>query len=280
MNLQIPYSKEYKTIIMGFIKKRVEVASAKKVLIGLSGGVDSSVVAKIVAEAVGKELVLGLIMPVKETKDTQVAVGFAEEIGIEYQIVKLDKAFSTLLNTYLKGFAGDVQHLPQMVTGNLSSRLRMTTLYFYANLLNGIVMGTSNKTELLTGYFTKYGDGGTDAMPLGDLYKTQVFKLAEELAIPRHIISKKPTAGFYKGQTDEDELGIDYPTLDKILYGIELRLETEEISESIGVESEVVRRIERMVQKAAHKRFLGIVAKVGVRTPGFDWRENIDFGLE
>ena len=280
MNLELGYSNEFVPILHGFIKKRIAIAQARRVLLGLSGGLDSSVVAKLVADAAGKEMVLVLIMPVKETSDTDEAIRLAEEFGIEYKHIDLEQNFRSLVTSYSSSLCISPGELPPLVTGNLSSRLRMTTLYFSANLFDGMVMGTSNKTELLTGYFTKYGDGGTDAMPLGDLYKTQVFKLAEDIGVPERIIEKPPTAGFYQEQTDEGELGIDYATLDKILYGLELRFTAWEIAGYLTVDVTEISRIETMVQRAAHKRFLGMVPKIGIRTPGFDWRENMDFGLE
>jgi len=280
MNLELGYSTEFVSILHGFIRKRIAITRAKKVLLGLSGGLDSSVVAKLVADAAGKEMVLVLIMPVKETSDTDEAVLLAEEFGIEYRLIDLGPSFRSLVTSYTNSLGISPEKLPPLVPGNLSSRLRMATLYFSANLLEGMVMGTSNKTELLTGYFTKYGDGASDAMPLGDLYKTQVFKLAQDIGVPRRIIEKPPTAGFYQDQTDEGELGIDYATLDKILHGFELRLTAREIAAYLGVDEAEVSRIETMVQRAAHKRFLGMIPKIGIRTPGFDWRENMDFGLE
>jgi len=280
MKLDPGYNSECITIIHQFIQKRIEISRARKVLVGLSGGLDSSVVAKLVADAVGPEMVLGLMMPVRETTDTGEGIRLAEEYGVEYRVVDLEDDFQSLLACYSKALGVPPEMIPPMSRGNLSSRLRMATLYFAANLYGGIVMGTSNKTELLTGYYTKYGDGASDAMPLGDLYKTQVFKLAGEIGVPEHIIQKKPTAGFFPGQTDEGDLGMDYGTLDRILHGLELRFRAEEIAEYLALDVAEVERIEKRVQRSAHKRSLGMIPKLGIRTPGFDWRENMDFGLE
>ena len=280
MELEPPYDSDYITVLHQFIRKRVEIAGARKVLVGLSGGLDSTVVAKLVADALGKDRVICLLMPVKDTRDTEEGKSLAEEFGIEYRLVHLEKDFQALLDSYSRVHKLSGNDLLRLAPGNLSSRLRMASLYFAANLMGGLVMGTSNKTELLTGYFTKYGDGGSDAMPLGDLYKTQVYRLAEEIGVPGRVIIKKPTAGFYQGQTDEDELGVDYATLDKVLYGLELRFTSVEIAERLGLDSREPLRIEKMVQKAAHKRSLGMIPKLGLRTPGFDWRENMDYGLE
>ena len=162
-----------------------------------------------------------------------------------------------------------------MAEGNIKARIRMVMLYYHANLHNYLVLGTSNKSELLVGYFTKYGDGGSDAMPMGDLYKTQVFELARELGIPESIVEKPPTAGLFRGQSDEKDLGMKYSELDMILRGIELRLELKDISDITGFPLETVTRIQKKVHGSAHKRCLGKIPKLGLRTIGLDWRENV-----
>ncbi|MEM4589503.1 MAG: NAD(+) synthase, partial [Thermoplasmata archaeon] len=134
-------------------------------------------------------------------------------------------------------------------------------------------IGASNKSELLTGYFTKYGDGASDIMPIGDLYKTQVRLLAKKVGLPDKIINKIPTAGLWKGQTDEDELGIDYATLDKILFGIELLMDDETISKETSINIERIRKVREMVENTKHKRILIYIPKLGVRTVGLDFRE-------
>jgi NAD+ synthase len=134
-------------------------------------------------------------------------------------------------------------------------------------------MGTSNKSELLTGYFTKFGDGGADFSPIGDLYKSQILDLAKAIEIPDDIIKKPPTAGLWDDQTDEGELGIRYQDLDAILMGIELRLEPKEIAEKVGIDLAEVTRILDMVEKNVHKRKMPLIPKIGIRTLGLDWRE-------
>jgi NAD+ synthase len=136
-----------------------------------------------------------------------------------------------------------------------------------------IVMGTSNKSEMLVGYYTKFGDGGADFCPIGDLYKTQVRELGERIGVPEHIIAKVPTAGLWKGQTDEGELGISYEELDDILYGFELNLSEEEIAKRTGLETSKLERVWRMHRQSVHKRKMPLIPKLGVRTIGLDWRE-------
>ena len=151
----------------------------------------------------------------------------------------------------------------------------MLMLFEYANMTKSLVCGTSNKSEMLIGYFTKYGDGGVDIQPIGDLYKTQVYMVAKYLNIPEEIISKPPTAGLWKGQTDEGEIGIEYKTLDKILCGLEQKLENEEIADILGIKKSDVERIRSMRIKSQHKRRSPLIPKIGVRTPGLDWRSPV-----
>ena len=198
--------------ITRFIEKKVDEAKADGVVIGLSGGLDSSVVAALSVRALGKEGVLGLLLPSPTTNpdDTRDAEELARSLDIQYKKIPLEPI--------LEAFRGSLE-VDKFAYGNLMARVRMILLYYYANLNNLLVVGTGNKTELSVGYFTKYGDGGCDMLPLGDLYKTEVKELAKELAIPEKIIEKTPTAGLWEGQTDEGELGIKYEELDNVLKG-------------------------------------------------------------
>lgn len=166
----------------------------------------------------------------------------------------------------------------KMALANIKTRARMILLYEYANRTKSLVCGTSNKSELLIGYFTKYGDGGVDFQPLGDLYKTQIYQLAKYLDIPKPMISKSPSAGLWHGQTDEKELGMSYETLDKILYGLELKLDVKEIKKNVNVKETDIERIKRTRVKSQHKRRSPLVPKVGIRTPGLDWRSPVQEG--
>ena len=136
-------------------------------------------------------------------------------------------------------------------------------------------MGTSNKSELLIGYYTKWGDGASDFLPIGDMYKSQVYRLAKELGVPEEILDRKPTAELWEGQTDEDDLGIDYTTLDQILLGLERQLSFKSISSKTGNALGSVERIDRLVKSSIHKRVFPPVCKIGQRTVGLDWRETI-----
>jgi NAD+ synthase len=150
----------------------------------------------------------------------------------------------------------------QIVFGNVKSRLRMTVSYYYANKQKKMVIGTSNKTELLTGFFTKYGDGGVDLMPLADLYKTQIRHLAQYLKIPKNIIKKPPSPGFFPGHTDEDELGISYKTLDLILYSLDKGTTKEIIADQLGISLNCIQSIIDRVKTNEHKRRLPLILRL------------------
>jgi NAD+ synthase len=269
MRLQPKFKKESITVIHTFIKQKVEEANADGVLIGLSGGLDSAVVTKLCSDALGSEKVMALIMPEVATpqEDIKDALNLTTTLGVEYRVIDISEtvgAFAELLSPI---------ELDKTALGNIKARCRMIILYTHANLENKIVMGTSNKSELLCGYFTKFGDGGADFSPIGDLYKTQIYELARAIEIPENVIEKPPSAGLAEGQTDEGELGITYKELDRILLGIELRNEPETISEKTGIEISEVNRIQNLVEKNVHKRKMPLIPKVGIRTFGLDWRE-------
>ena len=196
--------------IISWIRQQVKDSGAKGIVLGLSGGIDSSVVAALAKAAVGKNNLLVLFMPCNsDPQDLKDAKLVAQELGLKSKLVDL----SVVYNNFLKVLPGAIS----LARGNLKPRLRMSTLYYFANKLNYLVCGTGNKSELMVGYFTKYGDGGVDILPIADLFKRQVCQLAKKLKIPQDIITKLPTAGLWYGQTDEVEMGITYNELDDIL---------------------------------------------------------------
>jgi NAD+ synthase len=200
--------------LVKWIKKRVEESHCKGVVFGLSGGIDSSIVAVLCQKAMG-ENILGLIMPCHSFKeDRDHALLLIKKFNIAFKEVKLDSISDKIKEI----FPSPDQKIAE---NNLKPRLRMLTLYYFANNLNYLVVGTSNKSEIQTGYYTKYGDGGADILPLAGLYKTQINEFAKKLGIPEGIIKKPPSAGLWKDQTDEGELGISYEELDKILLAME-----------------------------------------------------------
>lgn len=225
--------------ISKFIRDTVESSNTTGVVLGLSGGVDSAVVAFLCVRALGKERVLANIMPEKgitTEKDFEDALKIAKMLGIEYNVIEI----SPFVNLFIKTLGED-----KNAVLNLKPRIRMIINYFFANKLRRLVVGTGNKSEIMTGYFTKYGDGGVDFHPIGDLYKTEVYEIARFLGIPEDIVKKTPTAGLYVGQTDEAELGLSYPELDEILKAIEKGIERKD---------EKFERVKRLVNASEHKR--------------------------
>jgi len=243
--------KEIETKIINWLKQKLKQANAKGFIIGLSGGIDSSVTAVLCKKT--NFPVLGLIMPcLSNPKDREDAEKVAEKFGIKYKIIDLSNVFKEMIKI-LEGreYKGE----KTLETINLKPRLRMATLYYFANKLNYLVVGTDNKSEKMTGYFTKYGDGGVDILPLADLFKKDIRKLAKHLSIPREIIDKKPSAGLWHGQTDEDELGISYEKLDWVLEKIEQNKEEE-------IDKETLEKVKNLIKKSEHKRKMPPMCKL------------------
>ena len=235
--------------IVEFIHKTVENANAKGVVVGISGGVDSATTAFLCVKALGKEKVFGLIMPEKgvtREEDVEDALEVCSILGIRHKIVYINPMVEVFLNNLDKG--------SDIAIANLKPRIRMIINYYYANTLNYLVAGTGNKSELMVGYYTKYGDGGVDFLPIGDLYKTEVWELAKYLGVPEKIIKKTPSAGLWVGQTDEGELGITYVKLDTILKALEKGYKPEEIPEKFDVSVEEVKKVVELIEKSKHKR--------------------------
>ena len=267
--LQPRFREEQVEIIRSFIRHHVEESSAKGVVVGMSGGVDSSLVAALCVRAVGAKKVLGVWSGegAPRDADSKDARDWAKALGIElrtYDISPLVTAFQNAMKIPKTG---------RIVLGNVKARVRMIVLYAIANSENRLVMGTGNKSEVAAAYFSKFGDGGADFLPIGDLYKTQVREMAAFLGVPKKIVDKVPTAGLWPGQTDEGELGISYADLDRVLLGIEIHLTPEEIAARAGVPIGKVRHVESLVARGAHKRKTPLIPKIGIRTFGLDWRE-------
>ena len=234
-----------------FIAARVEAAGTERVVLGLSGGVDSSTVAHLAVEALGTEALHGLVLPgsVSDEENMSDAERVATELGIEYDVIEINPFVSRLLDLFPE--AED----DYMAVGNARARARAVINYFVANHENALVLGTGNRTEGLIGYFTKYGDGAVDCNPLGILYKQQVRQVARDLGVPEDVVTKTPTAGLWAGQTDEDELGIGYDTLDAILaLHVDGELSPGATARILDLDRETVERIASMHRRSAHKR--------------------------
>ena len=244
----------YEKIISG-IKAYFNKSSSKKAVIGLSGGIDSSVCARLVADAIGKENVHRLIMPVmglSSQENVADAVELCKLIGMNYSVIHI--------NRFLEGFEDLEWGQSKIAKMNSTSRIRGVLLYNYANTYNALVMGTSNKTEILLGYFTKYGDGAVDVEVIGELLKTDEKELARFMKIPDKFITKIPTAELYHGQTDEGELGISYNEIDKILR---LHIEGKNAEQiiKIGFDRKNVENIFARIKANEHKRNMPPVIK-------------------
>lgn len=234
--------------IINFIIKKAE---GKPVVLGLSGGIDSTVVAYLAAQAIGKEKVFGLIMPSKTNtkEDEKLAILVSNILEIEYDVINIENILASYQQScdYFKN---------KLNSGNLKARIRMSILYGLAGASKSLVLGTGNKSEISIGYFTKHGDAACDLLPLGDLYKTQVRELAKYLKVPAAIINREPTAGLWVGQTDEKEMGISYKLLDQILLALSHKKNLK-CFDPIDVQL-----VQKYIDRSEHKRRLPTICKI------------------
>ena len=246
--------------IIKFIAGEVERAGLRGGVVAVSGGVDSSTTLTLAVRALGAENVRAVTMPeggVTSERDVRDVMELTKRLGVTCDVVEI-----TPLVDVMRGIL-PLYHPEGLIPfGNVKARLRMAIAYHFANSLDMMVIGGTNKTEWLLGYFTKYGDGGVDLMPIADLYKTQVRQLARHLGLPEHIVTKTPTAGLWPGQTDEGELGLSYETLDLILYGFERGMRVEEIAEELRLRPSTVEDVLKRVERNEHKRRLPLILKL------------------
>lgn len=198
---------------LNWIRERVKAAGCTGVVVGESGGKDSATVTALCVRALGKENVVGITMPCNSlSTDMEHAHLVADAFGIKLIEVNIGGAFTTLKNTII-----NEHELNELAVANIKPRLRMTTLYAVAQTLNYLVVGTDNKSEMVMGYFTKWGDGGYDFNPLSDLTMQEVLELGKELGVPEPILTKAPSAGLWEGQTDEKEMGVTYKAIEEYI---------------------------------------------------------------
>jgi NAD+ synthase len=261
---------EVETRVQRFIKDYVEKSGTEGLVLGLSGGIDSCTVTALSALAIGGDKVLGLLLPEKETynrKDIEHSELVAKKFGFKTQMVDL----TSTLEAFYKSIP-IFDPTDNMCKGNVKARTRMIYIYYYANKLNRLVCGSSDKSETMMGYFTKWGDVAADISPIMDLYKTQVRKLAQHIGIPKAIVAKPSSPALWPGQLAESELGIRYEQLDLILYGLEHFMKTEEIAKQLNVEKDLVNRVKHRWLSAEHKRRMLLTSKLEYRTVGTDFR--------
>ncbi|HJN16189.1 MAG TPA: NAD+ synthase [Armatimonadota bacterium] len=258
--------------LCGFINEEIGKFGVGKAVFGMSGGIDSTVSAYLAARALGPENVLGIIMPYKlSNPESQAHAELAAvDLGIETLVVDI----TPMIDAYFEVFP-DADNSRR---GNKMARERMTILYDHSARLGAMVLGTSNKTEILLGYTTIWGDMASAINPIGDLYKTQLWQLARHLNVPAPIIDKKPSADLWEGQTDEGELGFTYEDVDKVFYElIDRRRKVDEIVAD-GFDRAFVEKAYRMVRDSQYKRRMPLIAKLSHRSMDRDFRYSRDWG--
>jgi len=240
--LSVDYGKVAK-MIMAFILSQVKLRKKKGIVVGLSGGIDSTVCVILACRALISHSIIGLSMPEKHVtpqKDLQNVRSLAKKLKIKYKEIDIERGKKFLLNNPIKD---------RLAGGNFSARIRMSLLYYYAATNNLLVLGTADKSELMIGYFTKFGDEGADIFPIGELYKTQVRLLGKELQVPEQILQQPSSPGFWRGQLAEKEIGLPYNEIDRILESYQRsQLDRREFSQK------KIKLVIDMIRKNQHKK--------------------------
>jgi len=249
--------------VVEWIRSFVKRAGAEGVVLGLSGGVDSAVVAALAAKALGSRKVFCLGMPCdSDPSDLVDAKKVSKHLDVQFEVVDLNQLYTDFLKA--REFSTDKDECSSLACANLKARLRMATVYLEANDLNYLVIGTGNRSELLCGYVTKFGDGACDFEPLGNFYKTEVVEMARELGLPKKICNRTPSPGLQAGVTDESELGMPYSKLDPILRFIMSGVRYGDLGDSIGFSKDDYKRVAKMVRDSSHKRRMPLSCPRGV----------------
>lgn len=259
-------------ILTGFIKSEITRAGFSRAVVGLSGGIDSALSCALAVEALGRENVLAVRMPYRTSSPDSLAHAemLIEQLEIPSKTIEITEMVEPL-------FAKDAE-ITKLRKGNIMARERMIVLYDQSEVFKGLVVGTSNKTEILLGYSTQFGDSASALNPIGDLYKTQVRQLSRALNIPAPIIEKPPSADLWDGQTDEGELGYTYESVDKLLFLlVDQRFSAKECVEA-GFDEKFVASVVKRVQRFQYKRMQPPIAKLSNRTIGYDFLYLRDWG--
>jgi len=270
MKFQNEYAEK---ILVDFIKNETSRIGIKKAVIGLSGGIDSAVSTYLTAKALGNKNVTCLLMPCKTSSSNSItdAMLVIKDLDLSYK--KID--ITHMVDSFTESIKDD--GISNIRKGNIMARIRMILLYDESAKQNALVIGTGNKTEILLGYTTIFGDSASALNPVGDLYKTQLRDLANYLGVPQEILDKKPSADLWKGQTDEDELGFTYENVDKYLYmKVEERMSDKELLDA-GFDGAFMKRVNTLIIRSQFKRLPPIIAKIANRTVNVDFRYSRDW---
>lgn len=260
-------------MLVNFLRDEVHKIGFKKVILGLSGGIDSALVAFLAAEAFGAENVYTVMMPYKTSSRESVehAELVVKATGIHTKKVEI----TPMVDPY---FAMN-EDMSSLRKGNMMARTRMNILFDNSAKEGALVLGTSNRTEILLGYSTQFGDSASAINPIGDLYKAQVWALSEFMGVPKEVIDKKPSADLWEGQTDEQELGFSYQMADEILYYLtDERMKPEEVA-ALGYDENIIKSVIRRMKTAQYKRKLPVIANVSERGMGTDFKYPRDWGV-
>lgn len=255
------YDKVY-TELIDFIQKEMKRTGMKKAVLGLSGGLDSAIVAFLASKALGPENVIGILMPYRTSNMSSIddAMKMVEFTGINHKIIEITNAVEAIAKHNMT----DPEHLRAVRLGNIMARVRMITLFDFSTAHNAIVFGTGNRSEILLGYFTLFGDGANAINPIGSIYKTHLFQLAEHLELPEAVVKKAPSADLFEGQTDESELGFEYKNMDPVLYALfDLKMDKEAVIAK-GHNKELVEFVYKKVLSMQYKTKIPIIAKVEI----------------
>ena len=265
-------TKQIRKLLVDFISDEIRNVGSERGVVGLSGGVDSAVSCFLAVEALGKRNVLAVLMPYKASSpqsldDAQLVV---KQLGIRSEIVDI--------TPMVDAFGASASHLDRIRKGNIMARARMIVLYDRSAREKGLVIGTGNKTEILLGYTTHFGDDACGVNPVGDLYKSQLWELAKELGVPENIIRKIPTADLWEGQTDEGELGVSYRKVDRLLFHLVDERKSDKELRLLGFDRALMEKVKGLIQRNQFKRRPPVIAKVSYRTVNVDFRYARDWG--